>query len=187
MNKTRKFKAKKSDILTNVVATATIASTGIANGRNIPVIIVKSDIDNKIDELIKIHQFVKNGCCESLWAVTNGYEYAMLILSFSSPIEQRIILFFDIIKQGLSVDQILYTKCMYLMTGDEDTRLSLNIDKPRLFLEVTCEGVSANWDTIYRKKYTKYLKNKYNINQKEAETIFNKIRDENNIIKTIRM
>lgn len=59
MLKARRVKSQKGDILTEIVASATIANAGVANGRNIPVIIVESDVDGKIDDLIDIHKAVE--------------------------------------------------------------------------------------------------------------------------------
>lgn len=187
MSKPIKRKFEDDEIITKVVSSATIASAGIANGRNIPVVIVESDNKNKINDLLKAHESVKNGNCASQFGFIEGYQYAMLILDFSLPIEITIVLLFDVIKQGITVDQILYSKCMYLMTGDEKTKFSLNMDKPRILLEITTEGFQPHWNKIYKKKYSKYLKKKYSVTKKDSEKLFDKIRKEHETLKKIRM
>lgn len=187
MPKFKKFKNRKDDILTRVVATATIACEGVANGRNIPVTIVESDVDGIINDLIITHKSVKNGNCESQWGVTEGYEYVILSLSFSSPIEQKIILFFDVIKYGIIVNQILYAKCLFLMTGDSKTKFSEHMGDPRILLEVPCDDFQEDWNKIHRKKYTDYLRRKYRISKKEALKIFNDMQNELQVIKTLRI
>ena len=187
MSKPKKMKSEENDILTRVVATAAIACEGVANGRNIPVAIVEPDIDGKINDLIITHKSVKNGNCECQWGTTEGYEYAILSLSFSSPIEQKIILFFDVIKYGIIVDQILYAKCLFLMTGNSETKFSEHIGEPRILLEVPCDDFQEDWNKIYRKKYVEHLREEYKMSKKEALAIFDDVNNEMQKIKTLRI
>lgn len=188
MSKPKKLKIIKDDALrTQVVATSTIACEGVANGRNIPVAIVEPDNDGIITDLIITHKSVNNGNCESQWGMTKGYEYAILALSFSSPVEQKIILLFDVIKYGSIVNQILYAKCLYLMTGDSETKLLEHISEPRILLELPCDDFQEDWNKIYRKKKTDYLRKKYGISKKEALKFFDNLQNELEIVKTLRM
>lgn len=186
----RMFKNKKNkteDIRTEVVASAAIANVGVANGRNIPVVIVEDDVDAKISNLIATHEAVVNGSCSSQWGMTEGNEYAILILSFSTPVEEKVILFFDVIKYGILVNQILYSKCMYLMTGDKETKFSQNLTSPRILLEVPCDDFEKEWKKIYKKEYVKHLKKEYKLPKKVAEEVFDEIHDQMDIIKKLRM
>ena len=47
-----KWKPDSDDIILPVVASASIASVGVANGRNIAVVFVPSDPEQKIDHII---------------------------------------------------------------------------------------------------------------------------------------
>lgn len=86
-----KYKTKDEDVIVKVVSTATIASQGVANGRNVPVVIVEPDTDGYINKMISIHETVNSGFFNSQWAVSRDNSNVMLFLSFSSPIEKKII------------------------------------------------------------------------------------------------
>lgn len=187
MSKARKVKSQKDDISTEVVASAAIANVGVANGRNIPVVIVESDSDKKIEKLITTHQAVSNGSCTSQWGITVGNEYVILVLTFSTPVEQKLFLFFDVIKYGIIVNQILYSKCMYLMTGNKDTKFSEHLNEPRILLEIPCDDFEGEWKKIYKKEFSKFLQKKHKLAKREADEIFDKIHDKMDTIKTLRM
>jgi hypothetical protein len=187
MFKAKKVKSKKDDIRTEVVASAAIANVGVANGRNIPVVIVEDDLDGKISNLITTHEAVANGSCSSQWGMTEGNEYAILVLSFITPVEQKLILFFDVIKYGIIVNQILYSKCMYLMTGDRETKFSQHLSSPRILLEVPCDDFEKEWKKIYKKEYVKYLQKEYKLSKKVAEKVFDEMHDQMDTVKKLRM
>lgn len=151
MKKRVRIKAKSSDLILRVSASAAIASAGIANGRNVPVIFVESDEQNRIDNIITMHETIKEGNCESSWGVTDDGKNAILILDFKNPIEQKVILLFDIIKFGILVNQILYAQCLWLMVGTESSKLSLCFDDKRIFIEVPIDTFETDWNEIYRK------------------------------------
>lgn len=187
MSKPKKVKGQEGDILTRVVSTASIASQGVANGRNIPVVFVEADLEGKIEDIIIAHKLIKNGSCTSQWGVTEDNEYAVLFLDFGAPVEQKVILFFDIVKQGFIVDQILYAKCLYLMTGEKGTRLSQHLDDPRVLIEVLGVGFEDDWDKAYKKRYAEHLRRKHHFSKKESLKIFDEIRNEMQKIQTLRM
>ena len=187
MKKWTKWKPENSDIILPVVASASIASAGIANGRNIPVIFVPPDPNKKIDNIISIHKTIEAGVCSCSWGIARDRKDIVLILDFSEPIMQRFFVTFDIIKFGIVVDQIMYTHCLLLTTGDEKSKLSLCLNCEKIFLEVHCDGFKKIWDKIFRDTYARHLKKKYNYSQKVAYEIFDKMLEEMAVFKRLRM
>lgn len=192
MKKRVRIKPNSSDLILRVVASSTIACSGIADGRNIPVVFVESDERNKIDSILTMHEIVKEGNCESTWGIADDKKNAILILDFKDPIEQKVILLFDIIKFGIVVSQIIYAQCLCLMVGNESSKLSLCFDDKNIFIEVPIDTFETNsfvtvWNATFRKTYAKHLKKKYNLTMKVALEKFDKMKEEFEIIKTIRM
>lgn len=187
MNNWKKYKTTKTDIICPVVASATIATRGVANGKNIPVIFVEADDNKQVETIIDVHKTTAEGNCRSSWGFTHDKKAAILILTFTDPVPARVVLFFDIIKFGVAIDQILYTQCLYLMIGKENSRLSLCMDEGRLLLEVPGEYYVEEWTKIYRKTYTAHLRNKYKLTAKQAVGVFNKMQAEFTRLKNLRM
>lgn len=170
-----------------VVACSALTVQGVANGRTIPVIFVENDDENKIESAIKLHQNVKQGSCSTQWGITADNKYAILFLNFSLPTETPIALFFDIIKHGYVVTHIIRMQCLYLTIGNKSSKLSENLDSPKVLIEVKNEDFLKEWNEIFKKEYSKYLKKKHNLSKKDAVDIFNKITEEISIIEKLRL
>lgn len=187
MNKWKRYKMTDDDLICPVVASAAIATRGIANGKNVPVVFVEADHENRIQAILSIHKTTPEGNCTSSWGFTNNKKVAVLVLDFSDPVQERVVLLFDVIKFGVLVDQILYTQCLFLMVGSESSRLSLCLDEGRLQLEVPGEYYVEEWTKTYRKLYSKHLRKKYNLTQKQAFDTFDKMQEEFTRLKKLRI
>ena len=170
-----------------VVACSTLTSIGIANGKTIPVIFAENDNENKIKSSILLHQNVKHGMCSTQWGITNDNKYALLFLEFSLPTENRIVLLFDIIKHGYIIAHILRMQCMYLMVGTKSSKLSEHLNSPKVLIEVKNEDFLPEWNAIFKKEYTKYLKKNHKLSNKDASEIFERITQEISIIEEVRL
>lgn len=182
-----KYKSSPDEIRLLVAASAAIASVDIANGRNIPVVFVPSDDKNKINEIISLHENIKEGNCSTSWGITPDKKFTLLYLDFQNPVKQKVILFFDIVRFGIVVEQIMHSQCMYLAIGDEASKLSLCMGQKRIFIDVYCDGFKDAWPNIFRTQYAKHLKRKYKISKKEALECFDKILKEWDILKRMRL
>ena len=173
---------KEGRIVTKVVGTAAVSSVGIVRGKNIPVAIVESDNEGVIDHLISIHKSINSGECRSHWGLVDK-KYVVLILNFSVPMEQELALLFDIVKQGIVVDQIMNTNCLHIMTGKSGDKLSENMDKPRILVEITSVGFEKIWEKTFCNEYSKHLKKKYHLSCKQAKEIFEEMRKQINTLQ----
>lgn len=178
---------KESTVITRVVACASIAMVGVANGRNIPVVFVEKDDNDRIHKLLSFHNNIRTGNCVSQWGMTEDNKYVALVLDFSNPLKEKIVVLFDVIKFGIVIDQILAFECLYLMIGTENSKLSNSLNDEKILLEIPNGSFGSEWDKIYRKEYSKFLKDKHNISLKVANEIFDKTRDEISVIKKIRL
>lgn len=177
----------KGDICAKVVNTAALSISGIANGRTIPVVILQSDPDQKIDTAINGHIGIPTGNCLSQWGRTWNGEKILLHLELSSPVAISILIPFDIIGNGPTIDQIIHTQCLYLMTGAPGTKLSENLDKARILLEIPSREFASEWQKMYKKRYCKHLRKTYHISRKASESVFEKIQEEFSSVKNLRV
>ena len=170
-----------------VVSCSALTSVGIANGRTIPVAFVENDENNRIASTIDLHKQIKHGSCSTQWGITEDKKYVLLFLSFSLPTETSIVLFFDILKYGHVITHVIRMQCLYLMVGNEGSKLSENLDSPRVLIEIKNDDFLQEWNKIFKKEYTKYLKEKYNLSKKAAAEVFEKMTQEISIIEKLRL
>lgn len=183
----KKYKSSSDEIRLLVSASSAIASVDVANGRNIPVVFVPSDDNKKIDDIISLHENFEEGNCFTSWGITPDKKYALLCLDFQNPVKQKVILFFDIVRFGIVVEQIMYAQCMFLTIGGEASKLSLCMGQKRILLDVYCDEFKDLWSVIFRKEYAKYLRKKYKISKKEALECFDNMLKKWDILKKIRI
>lgn len=187
-NKGTKMKfSSDSIIMTLVVASASVAIANFANGRNLPVVFVEPDANNKIDNLLAAHQKIDSGDCFSQWGVNDDGKTVSLIITFNNPIEEKILLMFDIVKFGIVVDQILFYECMYLMTGNKKSKLSTSLNKDKILLEIPKNSFEEEWNKVYKNTFAKHLQKTHKLSKKDAYEVFDKLRNEANTIQKIRI
>lgn len=179
--------ANADDIIATVVNTAAFSTTGVANGRTVPVVILQSDSESKIDAVIDSHFGMSEGNCQSQWGCTNDRNTILLHLEFREPVAVKIVIPLDIIHNGATIDQIIHTQCLYIMTGTPGMKLSQNLRKERILIEVPSREFADEWRKLYKKKYCKYLRKTHHISSKTAEEVFDKMQDEFSCIKKLRM
>ena len=179
--------AKADDIIATVVNTAALSVVGVANGRTVPVVILQPDDENKTDAVITAHSGISEGNCESQWGCSYDRNTILLHLEFTEPVALKIIIPLDIIHNGATIDQIIHTQCLYLMTGNPGMKLSQNLRKERILLEVPSREFADEWRKLYKKKYCKHLRKTHHISSKAAEEVFDKLQDEFSCIKKLRM
>lgn len=179
--------AKADDIIATVVNTAALSAVGVANGRTVPVVILQSDEEKKIDAVINAHSGISGGNCKSQWGCTYDRNTILLHLEFTEPVVVKIIIPLDIIQNGATIDQIIHTQCLYLMTGNPEMKLAQNLCKERILLEVPSREFADEWRKLYKKKYCKHLRKTHHISSKAAKDVFDKLQDEFSFIKKLRI
>jgi hypothetical protein len=132
-----------------IINDAALATVGVGDGRLIPLVIIDSVERPDIEELVRVHEILSPGDVKVQWGELKSSPSSIaLLLTFTRPAEALLVLNFDIVKQGLVVDQILSSRALYIQTGCKGDRLSNTLDAKRILIEVPDTGFSKTWDEI---------------------------------------
>ena len=142
-----------------IVGDAAIGAGRLADGRMVPLLIVDTSSRPELDELIRVHEHLPPGDVDSTWAPVDGSDRRVaLILSFKSPVKTVALLEFDIVEQGILVDQIAAAKLFYLQAGRAGDRFVTSMNAPRIFVEVAATGFREHWDKHFHKQLAKHFR-----------------------------
>ncbi|WPZ34751.1 hypothetical protein T8K17_01130 [Thalassobaculum sp. OXR-137] len=137
-----------------IVSDAGVVSSGIAEGRLISHLIVDTTNRADIEELIRLHEHVPPGDVDVQWGQVSEYpDSVVLILWFKRPIQVAALLKFDILEQGIIVEQILISNLFCLQAGRPGDRIKSTLGAPSIYIEVHDTGFRPVWD----KKFFKYI------------------------------
>jgi hypothetical protein len=135
-----------------IVADATIASRGTVEGRLIPLLILDTSARPDIVELVRISGTQPPGDVRCQWGQIVGNDDSVsLILSFERPAELFMVLQFEIVRQGILVDQILNSHAVYIQPGKKGDRYITTIDNQRILIEVPDTHFQSEWDRLFLK------------------------------------
>ena len=144
-----------------IVGDAAIAAAPFGDGRLVPLLIIDTTDRPNLAEFIRIQEHLPPGDVNIQWGVPPGSkDRVALVLSFKSPIEAVAILEFDIVTQGILVDQILTAKVLYLQSGRPGDRFKTTIDATRIFVEVPNTGFRKKWNKLFHKRLAKDMRTK---------------------------
>ena len=142
-----------------IVADAAIATRNLGEGRLIPLVILDTTERPDIEELIHIHEYITPGDVDSQWGKLKNMEGTVaLILSFKRPSELTIIIDFDIVKQGILVDQILTSNGLYIQAGRDGDRFKTNPDAKKILTEIPNTGFRKIWDQLFHRNIMKDMR-----------------------------
>ncbi len=165
-----KLKSKKTELPLNhpwearpakIVSDAALATVNVGDGRLIPLVIIDSSERPDIEELVRVHEYLPPGDVKVQWGgLENTPDNIALVLRFVRPVEALLVLDFDILKQGVIVDQILLSQALYLQPGREGDRLKNSFDAKRILIEVPETGFSKTWKEMFFKHLVKDFRRK---------------------------
>jgi hypothetical protein len=142
-----------------IVADAAIATGIIGDGRLIPLIILDTSERHDLEELIRVHQYVRPGDVLSQWAtIEDGSGRIGLLLAFEKPMAMRALIVFEMTKYGGLIDQIIRTKGLYVQAGKSGDRLIHDTERPKLILEIPDTGFSRIWDDLFYRSVVKGMR-----------------------------
>ncbi len=125
-------------------------------GRLVPLIIIDTSERPDVEELIRVHQSLGPGDIKIQWGQVLGHHgTAALFLKFLRPSELFLVLEFDIVKQGIIVEQALTGKGLYLQAGREGDRFIKDPHRPKILLEIGDTGFRKIWDAEFHKYLAK--------------------------------
>ena len=139
-----------------IVADGSIATTGTAGSRLVPVLIIDTSHRPDIDVMVRAHQQFGPGDVTSFWTF-NSRAFALnlprLILQTTKPSVCVIVIDFDFTEgQGVLVDLIHSAHGVYLQLGRPGDRLTVTMDSPRILAEVP---PNPDFEKAFRRLYGK--------------------------------
>lgn len=142
-----------------IVADAAISNAQVNGGRLVPLVIVDTTGRPEIDAVISSHKSgATAGDVSVIWGQVEGKASVSLFVQFIRPVETFAVLEFDILRQGVLVDQILYTRSLYIASGRPGDRLKHDIDRPKIIVEIVAPEFTKAWDQIYFKTLEKHFR-----------------------------
>ena len=148
-----------------IVGDGTVATAAQTYGRNIPVLILDTSSRPDIETMVRAHGELGPGDATSGWSFKPrhrfGFASPTLVLRFTKPSQCLVMIEFDLEKQGILVDQILWAQGVYLQPGRPGDRLASTIDNPRILVEVPANVAFAKrFRSGYRKALFRRFRNR---------------------------
>lgn len=133
-----------------VIGDAGIAMRGLVGGRMIPAVIVDTEGRPDVDEVIRVQQFVdKPGDVRIQWGrLETNQDLVLLCLVFTRPTEAKMVIQFDVVRQGILVEQALTAQSLYVQSGRIGDRVSANLSVPKVLVELPEVGFRPIWDNL---------------------------------------
>lgn len=140
-----------------IVSDAAMMTRGIADGRLLPLIILDTSERSDIEDMIRAHEHFGPGDVQSYWAAPSLFDRkrVRLVLKVTKPSLCVIVLEFEIVRQGVIVEQIIQSQGIYIQAGRPGDRLRTTFDHPRILAEVPSREFQPEWDRMLRKALVK--------------------------------
>lgn len=135
-----------------IVSDAMIGTVAVSDGRMVPLIILDTADRPDIDDVVRAHQYFTSGDSTSTIGFPTRWRHKIVCLgiNFVQPQRCGIYLEFDIVSQGVIVDQIIQNEMLYIQPGRPGDRLRDDIDAPKIMVEVPFRNFAGVWDVAWR-------------------------------------
>lgn len=146
-----------------IIADGAIATVLWGEGRMIPVLILDTSTRPDVESFIASQYWTEIvGDTESSWSFkkcARGLLQPLLILNFTKPSRCLLIIEFHLPRQGVLVDQILWSNGVYLQPGRLGDRLATTLENPRLVAEVPPNDIfREEFEIVYKKAIFRHLR-----------------------------
>lgn len=185
-NQWKKDKNISEKLQLEIISDASISSLHIANGKNIPLIIVNTLAHPEIERAIIAHTSVQNGHISTIWGKSTDDRFITLQFSLVDPVPKEFFVAFNVEKQGGLVDLIINSQLLYIQPGKPRDRLSNTMSSPRLMIEVPSTHFSSEWKLIFQRVMTKHFR-QLGLNRKDAKNAALDFYKEWGIMRNFRM
>lgn len=136
-----------------IVGDGAIATRGLLSGHLMPVLILDTSDRPDVAELIRLQRHLPPGDVVSTWGGrSRRASSVLLLLEFARPSELKILLEFDIAKQGLLVDSVLHVRAVGLQSGTVGDRLATTMNNGHMIVEVVATGLEPKWNEIWSRE-----------------------------------
>ncbi len=143
----------------NVVNTALITKADVADGKQIPLVIIDTSNNDNIKNTIKSHVESESGEMVITWGMTKDKEYVILALDSLQPIVARVCIVFDLKNHFATIDKVLKTNLLYIQCGKVGDRVLTEEEPVRILVEIPNTGFEKYWSNIKENTQKKDLKN----------------------------
>jgi hypothetical protein len=145
-----------------IVADGAISSQGTCGGRLIPLVIVDTSARPDIDDFIRVHGLlVTPGDVHAQWGQIEHKESTVVLwLKFIRPVEISFAVEFNVVGQAILVEQALSNKGLYIQGGRDGDRLTNDINRPKVFMEIVDTGYQKYWEHTFLQAYAKSFRTK---------------------------
>lgn len=157
------MKIKTSKVPTYIIQEeGLVANRDYAEGRFLPAIVIKSNTDNFLKEIVELHRSIPSGDIEIQWAglIESGFNINKWILNikFNSPIKYEMNIVFSLKDHYNIIDAIIQSKGLLISYGSKGDKVSMA--NKRISLEIPITGIESKWEKtlqkIIRKKCKKH-------------------------------
>lgn len=181
---------KDRDIYTkpylDVVSDASISYADIANGKNIPLVILDTTKYEEIEKAILFHRGIDCGKITTIWGKSYDDTLVTLWVNFLEPVPVEFVIPFDIENKALLIDLIIKTQLLYIQPGKPGDMFKNTMNSSRIMIEVASTHFYNEWYKLYEKYFTKYFQKK-GMNRKIAKNTTVKLYSELSKIRDFRM
>lgn len=137
-----------------------VANRDYAEGRFLPTIVINSNTDNYLKEIVELHQTIPSGDIEIQWAglIESGFNINKWVLNikFNSPTKYEMNIVFSIKDHYSIIDAIIQSKGLLISYGSKGDKVSMV--KKRISLEVPITGIVNKWENLLKKIIRKMYK-----------------------------
>lgn len=155
----KKWMSVRASEIVRIVGDAAIATARMVEGRLVPLLILDTAAHPQLAEFIRIQSQFPPGDVVTQWGQLEGQDSAVVLrLEFTRPIQTSATIKFDVVTQGILVDQILTARCAYLQSGREGDRFVTPPDAARIFLEIPDTGFGPMWHRIFRRHISMHMR-----------------------------
>lgn len=167
-----KFKKEKSSTkVLSIVHSGSISSVHIANGRNIPVLIIDTTEEKEIEKAILLHKNIDVGKVETIWGKSVNGKKIMLKINMIEPSPSEFMLVFDVVKNYATIDFIINAQLVYIQPGKQEDKLKTTMSAPKILIEVPSSHFYKEWYTVYEKNLAKYFRTKKGMSKRVAKQV----------------
>ena len=140
-----------------------VANRDYAEGRFLPAIVINSNTDSFLKEIVELYRSIPSGDIEIQWAglIESSFNINKWVLNikFNNPIKYEMNIVFSLKDHYNIIDAIIQSKGLLISYGSKGDKVSMV--KKRISLEIPITGIESKWEkTLQKLICKKYQKHK---------------------------
>ncbi|MGE5113051.1 MAG: hypothetical protein ACM3JB_19480 [Acidobacteriaceae bacterium] len=143
-----------------IVADGAMSTIGVHGGRLIPLVLLNTSDRPDVARLIQVHESFAPGDVNFQWGQIDGHDGTVaLFLNFIRPVELFMMLAFNVVAQGILVEQALTGEGLYIARAESlDDRFKKNINRPKVLVELGGTGFEKQWQKLFHKAVVQHFR-----------------------------